>query len=105
MIPKPKYKRLLKAVKAELDNQHGNDFIAITQGRFSIGLKVKMGDREQFITDREVAEAWPYIVKELGLVDDGTKTDTWTLPGHGITPEAIEQMKATIKDVIKQVKQ
>jgi hypothetical protein len=74
MIPRPDYRKLRRLVQQELKLQESALFIAITQGRFSsFGVHPKQIDK-----------AWPHLMKELGLVDDGTKTSTWTLPGRGI---------------------
>ncbi len=74
MIDRSKYRKLRKAVTAELVNQAGAPFIAITRGQFTI---------YRDISSRDVYAAWPYLSKDLGLVDDCTHTDTWTLPGRG----------------------
>jgi hypothetical protein len=75
MLNRPEYKRLTRLVKASLEDQKksGNGLIAITQGFYSMG----------FSSRRDFAQSWPKLMKELGLVDDGTGTHTYTLAGHG----------------------
>ena len=78
MIDKTLYKRLRKNVQASIDEQKDRGFIAITPKHFS----------GPGLSPRVLREAWRYIAKDLGLVDDGTGTGTWTVPGKGFSPAA-----------------
>lgn len=90
MIPKPKYRALRKRVKAVIDKQLVEDraFIAVEKYWFKL----------HGLSDRELDEAWPHIVKDLGLVDDGTGYDTFTLPGHGIMENVDELYHRVVKE-------
>ena len=81
MIDKSKYKKLKKHVQERLMEQAGSSFIAVDKSFLYHSLR-------GVINGREIDEAWKYIVKDLGLVDDGTGTNTWTLPGRGFTVES-----------------
>lgn len=86
VIPKPIYKQVVKAVQAQLDEQLADSqraFVALSKGWFSM-MQVYEHGRARPIRRQELDKAWPYIIKELGLVDDRTRTQTYTLPGHGI---------------------
>lgn len=76
MIERSKYRKLRKAVATQIKEQLDRDFIAINK-KFFITPE---------IAKHEVNAAWPYVARELGLVDDGTGCDTWTIPGRGIFP-------------------
>lgn len=72
MLNRPDYKKLVKRVREQVEEQLSQPFVAITQGIFSFGFP-----------HHDFKESWPKVMKELGLVDDGTNTNTWTKPGHG----------------------
>lgn len=73
MLNRPEYKRLVKHVRSMIEEQKatGNGLVAITRG--FVG----------FPRTRDFEESWPRAMAELGLVDDGTGTNTYTIKGHG----------------------
>ena len=75
MIDKTKYKRLRKFVAQEvrLQKEEG-PLVAITRGHMQMMLSSFPLSRD------ELNIAWPHLVNDLGLVDDGSGTDTWTVP-------------------------
>lgn len=72
-MQRPEFRKLIKLVQTELEKQKDKPFVAINKGFFTFAFH-----------RREVEKAWPSVAKQLGLVDDGTGTDTWTLPGRGV---------------------
>jgi hypothetical protein len=95
MLNRPEYKKLVAAVRRSLKEQQtsGQPFIAITKG-FHSHLIGPQCPRHEFDL------AWPRVMKELGLVDDGTHTDTWTLPGKGL----MQNLPAWEKDIDERIK-
>ena len=83
MLNRPEYKRLVKQVRKDLDEQMADQpFVAISQGMYSLQFRGK--DRVGF------KESWPKVMKELGLIDDGTGTDTWTKRGLSILDNPVK---------------
>jgi len=74
MIDKSKYKRLRKRVKAALEEQNDSSFDSVQVWHF-YGL---MRD----ISDREIDVAWPHLMRDLSMVDDGTGTGTFARRGR-----------------------
>lgn len=81
MVPRPKYKAMLKRAK------HVIDQLAESPGPFGINARsvfslsgVKVRGEMVRVTEREAFDAWPYICKDLGLVMDSF--GEWTLPGR-----------------------
>ena len=78
MLSKPLYKQLLKRIQAEVVDQKQQSFVAITKGLFVL-CAFEVNHQLVRINRRDLDAAWPSIMRALGLVDDGTRTDTWTL--------------------------
>ena len=75
MIERSKYKKLRKAVQIQIEEQADRGVVVVTKAR----------SRDiSGLHQNEIQEAWPHIVREFGLVDDGTGTSTWTLLGKGL---------------------
>ncbi len=72
MLNRPEYKRLIKRLKREIEEQKPSGLVAITKGLFSFEFR-----------GRDFDQSWPRALKECGLVDDGTHTETFTVPGLG----------------------
>lgn len=70
----PEYKKLVESLRQCIEEQRNAPFVAIS----------KM-DCAYLAPRARLDEVWPRIVRELGLVDDGTGTQTYTLPGRGLT--------------------
>lgn len=94
MIPKPKFKAILKYAKFIIDQyaeQSESSFFGVSHSKIFGIARIDVGGRTVTVSDREAAEAWPYIVKELGLVKDSY--GEWTLPGYEMTSEKLEGLK------------
>lgn len=83
----PAYKKIVACLRERIEKQMGEPFVAIS--RIDVACMA---------SDREVEEVWPRLMAELWLVDDGTGTRTFTVPGHGISVETyaadIEERRA-----------
>lgn len=90
MIPKPKFKAMVKYAKFIIDQyaEHPGPFGVNATNVFAFG-RVKVGSEYQNVSDQDANEAWPYIVRELGLVRD--QYGEWTLPGREITQESLQE--------------
>jgi hypothetical protein len=75
VLNRPDYKLLVKMVREAVEEQKssGNGLVAITQGFFSMSFRSR----------HDFEQSWPKVMAQLGLVDDGTGTGTFTLKGHG----------------------
>ena len=69
-IPKPVYKQLLRRLRQEIDEQECGEFIAIDKG-LVVGMQFKGPDgNPRPIHKDALDEAWPSLMKDLGLVED-----------------------------------
>lgn len=85
MLNRPEYKKLVATIRdavEEMKTEHVS-IVAITKEHFSYITR----------SHRDFDESWPRVMKELGLVDDGTGTETWTVPGYGLHDRAPEYKK------------
>lgn len=79
VLDRPTYKALRKNVKHcvdEMIKDHGN--VSIQPTWF---MSVKVGNRMISLSDHDIDAVWSKIASDLGLVDDGTNTNTWTMSG------------------------
>ena len=55
----------------------------------------KVGEQERSIPPKDIEAVWPKLMSDLGMVDDGTGTNTWTKPGKelAILPQLQEYAK------------
>lgn len=72
MLNRPEYKKLVKMLKDQIEDQKSSGLVAITKGLFTFTFR-----------GRDFDQSWPRALKECGLVDDGTHTETFTIPGFG----------------------
>lgn len=77
MLNRPDYKKLIKLLKLHIEDQKPSGLIAITKGLLSFNFH-----------GRDFEQSWPRALKECGLVDDGTGTETFTIPGYGLMDQA-----------------
>lgn len=87
MLPRPEYRKLRRFIVKQIEDQKDNSFIAISKGMMEsflphIGIRIHGSRYERSVVWNK---AWSHICKDLGLVDDGTNTNTFTLPGRGFT--------------------
>jgi len=82
MIPKPKYKAMVRHARRIVEQyaEHPGPFGVNPSIVFGSMSAASVNGQAQRVSDREVKEAWPYIVKEIGLVQD--MWGEWTLPGR-----------------------
>jgi hypothetical protein len=69
MLNRPDYKKLVRQLKTVIEEQKPSGLVAVTKGLFSHTFR-----------GRDFEESWPRALRECGLVDDGTHTDTFTIP-------------------------
>ena len=102
-VPKAKYKAMLRHARFVLEQylEHPGPFDLSPRQLFSLA-RFKVGDRIEDVTDREVALAWPHIVKELGLTPAGYGPDLWTVPGRKVDPE---EMAKQVKEHLQKMKE
>jgi hypothetical protein len=72
VLNRPEYKKLVKRLKREVEEQKPSGLVAITKGLFTFEFR-----------GHDFDESWPRALKECGLEDDGTNTQTYTIPGYG----------------------
>lgn len=82
MLNRPDYKKLVKRMKAHIEDQKPSGLVAITKGLFTYEFH-----------GHDFEQSWPRALKECGLVDDGTGTETFTVPGYGF----LEQGRPTLR--------
>jgi hypothetical protein len=71
MLNKPDYKRLVKLLKKDIEEQKQSGLVAVTKGIYTYSFR-----------GWDFEQSWPRALKECGLTDDGTGTETYTLPGY-----------------------
>ncbi len=79
MIARTKYKALLRRVKFHI-GQHRE--VSYCPTMWMLDGEYQINGQGVYISRNEVDGAWPHIAKALGLVDDGTGSNTWTMPGR-----------------------
>src|SRR5687768_7900611 len=79
-VDRPTFRALRKIVEQEIANQqqHGG-YVALQPWHYSLH---KINGRS--LSNKDLEAVWPSIVKALGLIDDGTNSKTWTVPGKGL---------------------
>jgi hypothetical protein len=78
MLTKPEYVRFRNFIKGYVhqQEQEGYDFITICE------MHMNMYEPIKHVSDKDLKCAFRKICRELGLVDDGTSTGTYTKPEH-----------------------
>jgi hypothetical protein len=76
----PEYKKIVERLRQCIEEQRNAPFIAINKWHAGRDVPFSVLDK-----------VWPKLMLELGLVDDGTGTQTYTLPGRGFTVSAYAQ--------------
>jgi hypothetical protein len=72
MLNRPDYKKLVRRIREQIEEQKPSKLVAITKGLFTYDFH-----------GHDFDQSWPRALKECGLVDDGTNTQTYTIPGYG----------------------
>lgn len=90
MVPRPKYKAMLKRAKSFIDQ------MAESPGPFGVSaslvfscVRINVNGKLEGVSREEAVEAWPHITKQLGLVQDDY--GEWSLPGREMTPQQLEK--------------
>jgi len=81
VLRKPVYVALRREVKRLIDAEIA-DYGTVSIGVNSMPWTVKVGQDLVHVNVRDVQAVWYKIASDLGLYDDGTKTNTWTIKGH-----------------------
>jgi len=96
IMPKPTYIAFRQRVKRVVDEQVKNDRgVSIDSGRFSLG-GVEVNGRIVNLPMKDIEAVLPKIMSDFGLVDDGTGTNTWTMPGKEL--DILPQLQAHAKE-------
>ena len=75
MLNRPEYKQLIRRLKHDVEESQARGLVAINKGTYLMW---------DFARSRHDFDAsWPRAMQELGLVDDGTGTHTFTIKGYG----------------------
>lgn len=75
VLPKPVFVALKKWVLAEIDRQKKEQgFVAVTAG----WAKAYNPSYLKGVSEHIFQKAFPKVAQACGLMDDGTKTQTWT---------------------------
>jgi len=82
-MDRQQHRLLVRAIQRDIEAQKSQGFVAITKGFLPNVFTIQ--GRQIVISSKEIEKEWPSLMKEVGLVDDGTGYDTWTLPGRSIT--------------------
>lgn len=72
-LDRPTFRRLKKAIESQLEEQKDQSFVAITSGFLAYNF-----------SSIEIEKGFVAACESLGLVDDGTRTRTFTLPGKSV---------------------
>lgn len=79
ILDRPTYKALRRSVKRYIDEMFKDyGYISIQPTYFT---SVKVNDRSVGLGDKTVIAVWGKIASDLGLYDDGTGSNTWTVKG------------------------
>lgn len=102
-VPKAKYKAMLRHARFLLKQymEHPGPFDFSPKMFFSLA-RLRVGDRVESVSDREVELAWPHIVKELCLIPAGYGPDLWTVSGRKVDPE---EMAKQVTEQLQKMKE